>query len=215
MSKETKNKVLIIVPVATNLDIKVPTAMWLVTLMNMKANDEIDFEFNVSVVPSHSPAIGRNVAISKNLDKDYTHFFFLDSDVYPHSPNVIEKMIKEDKEVISGMYPLYMKNSQKLWSVQFDTPCGPDWVQLSKIPTEPFKSVGFGAGFMLIKKSIFEEMPSPWFEFKLKDDGMVQTGEDIAFCRALLDMGKELWIEPAAICGHYKTVDLLQEWGIV
>ena len=75
----------------------------LLQLNNVLREAEIEctmsFMFNESLITR-----GRNALAHGFLKTDCTHLFFIDADIQFHAPDVLQ-MIKEDKDVICGIYP--------------------------------------------------------------------------------------------------------------
>lgn len=62
-----------------------------------------------------------------------------------------------------------------------------------------------GAG-MLVKRSVLELMPRPWFSFLEGNDQ--RAGEDLAFCRKLHAMGVPIYVDYATLMGHLTTIEV-------
>jgi hypothetical protein len=67
-----------------------------------------------SLMKSSLVTQGRNLCVSSFLASNYTHLLFIDSDIYFHSPSILD-MIEKDKEVISIPYPLKTMMWDKLF----------------------------------------------------------------------------------------------------
>jgi len=56
-----------------------------------------------------------------------------------------------------------------------------------------------GGGCMLIRKEVFDKIPSPWFEPEF------EYGTDIQVCRKAKQVGFEIWCDTSIELGHIKT----------
>ncbi|GAI70672.1 unnamed protein product, partial [marine sediment metagenome] len=58
---------------------------------------------------------------------------------------------------------------------------------------------GAGAGFLLIKREVFEKIPYPWFSFE-------KGGEDLYFSDKARGNGFETWCDMSVLLGHLRLV---------
>ncbi|GAI66965.1 unnamed protein product, partial [marine sediment metagenome] len=56
---------------------------------------------------------------------------------------------------------------------------------------------GAGAGFLLVKREVFEKIPYPWFSFE-------RGGEDLYFCDKARRHGFEIWADMSVLLGHLR-----------
>ena len=123
---------------------------------------------------------------------------FVDGDIaFP--PDGINRLLAHDKDIICGAYgtrsiPSYSTikmsdESGNLIDYKWETP-----------PTELFKVFALGTGFMLIKMSVFDKIPKPYFNFDLLNNELV--GEDVLFCKKANEAGFEVWCDPTIKLGH-------------
>ncbi|GAI93114.1 unnamed protein product, partial [marine sediment metagenome] len=65
-------------------------------------------------------------------------------------------------------------------------------------PAEMKRVVGEGgAGFLLVKREVFEKLPYPWFSFE-------KGGEDLYFCDKARENGFEIWADMSVLLGHLR-----------
>ena len=72
-----------------------------------------------------------------------------------------------------------------------------DWE--NPLPFEPQDDLvpveGIGMGCMLVKTSILQEIPKPWFEFHWTEESNDYLGEDMDFCMKMADAGYTVKID--------------------
>jgi len=72
-----------------------------------------------------------------------------------------------------------------------------DWE--NPLPFEPRDKLvpveGIGMGCMLVKTSILQEIPKPWFEFHWTEESNDHLGEDMDFCMKMADAGYTVKID--------------------
>jgi hypothetical protein len=139
---------------------------------------------------------GRNVLVcgkTNSLERPkipvgVSHFLCLDADI-SFEPEHLKKLLDWNLPIVSGVY-----RSRKV-STEY---VAGKWVLVegNMGPALPDSTKGFmtdvdwvGAGFLLIKREVFEKLPYPWFHHAwvdyIEEDGTkhrTQTGEDLSFC---------------------------------
>jgi len=63
-----------------------------------------------------------------------------------------------------------------------------------------------GMGCMLIKKSVFEKLEEPYFQYTPRSKTSLQKGEDYYFCEKAKDAGFKIFCDTSVICGHIGTI---------
>lgn len=127
------------------------------------------------------------------IDQPFTHYLFVDSDIQFEVDDVM-KLLSRDCDIVAGAYQ--MRNFPE------GAVCGGGFVMdgvdgaiggLNLINPEDCVDLmevdWCGAGFLLVKKEVFEKCAYPWFHRflinKMGTDGLMhrrQAGEDIGFC---------------------------------
>ena len=126
----------------------------------------------------------RNTLVQLFMDGDYTHLLFIDADI-AFNPEIVFRMLKFDKDVVSGIYPrktidwakvkkLVIKNKNikenelLASSLQYNLNVkNPERIEMK----EGFIEVMDGAtGFMLIKRNVFKKMAKNYPNLKFKPD---------------------------------------------
>lgn len=164
-------------------------------------------------VNAMSPEFSRNSLIEHHFHKDpnWTHILFLDSDIVP-SKGALKSLLELDADVATGLYPLRLANGI-FWSVSDEED---NWIQIvDDLPTEPFETQSCGGGCLLIRREVLVDIEWPWFKTlyqKIYDNegkGLKQ-GEDVYFCKKVLEKGYKIIADPSIICKHYNGVDMLK-----
>lgn len=167
---------------------------------------------------------GRNLLVEQVLAKPRaTHLLFLDSDIICAS-NACRKLLTHDKDIISGLafqrgtmqFPLIYsyqgrhRVSGKMCPA-FAPILEPVYRYLSKkrLPVTEItyatlegneglvKIGGAGAGFLLVKREVFDKIPYPWFSFE-------RGGEDLYFFDKVRRYGLEVWVDMGVLLGHLR-----------
>jgi hypothetical protein len=142
-----------------------------------------------------------------------THLMFIDSDMlFP--ADGIATLLKRDKDIIGSNYnyrqlpvrsvvKFDLKTSDPKEITIEDDPSDPNNQKITlKNPTKPFKCRSAGMGFMLIKMSVFDKIPRPWFFFKPLSDPEGFMGEDVWFCDQAHKQGLDVWCDPTFHISH-------------
>lgn len=150
---------------------------------------------------SQSPAMNRNAIIDKALKVEATHILFIDDDMI-FSMDSLNKLIRHDKEVVSGLYLMRQSPHQP---VAFDIAMDDgrcSHVMLNKYSKGLVKVTAVGFGFMLIRTSIFSKISSPYVTLGQIDP----TGwcDDLAFCKKLRDAEIPIYVDLECPIGHHK-----------
>lgn len=122
-----------------------------------------------------------------------THLFFLDSDMkLPR--NALLRLLAHDVDVVGATYPHrvapYCFNHQDL-----DCDGSKHKGQLDQEETCLREVNRIGTGCLLIRMTVFDKVPRPWFQTPLLPSGDIQ-GEDYFFCDAVRAKGGKIWMDP-------------------
>ena len=147
--------------------------------------------------------------------EEYDYILWLDDDII-FTPEDFEKLYKEDKDVISGLY--LMANGThfaavEVWDEEYFQEKG-SFQFLNKQDVKsrylPFTVEYVGFGFLLFKKGIFEKLNYPWFEptyLKIKECEDFSM-EDVTLCLKLKDKKINVHVHPEVVVGHQKQIEL-------
>ena len=142
----------------------------------------------------------RNKLAAKAMKEEADYILWLDSDMV-FSPDLLEKLIEDDKDMVSGIYfrrtspwnPVIFKDSELKDSRL-------EWTDYVEYPKETlFKVAGVGFGCVLMKTDILFDMVGrfgDWFS------PLYNSGEDLSFCYRAKELGYEIWCDSRIKCGH-------------
>lgn len=205
------SKVLIAVPTFENITPDTFRAIY-----NMdKGCHECVFDF----VRGYDCATARNniVKLAFSIGADYV--LMVDSDVtVPHGALV--NMIAHDVDVCSGFY-MHRDSSTNAVSERTSI-CKlkkPDGGYYFGYPTESQWTIaelrekreagehlieihGGGMGCVLIKTSVFDSVPYPWFKWVDYGNGKGMLSEDLFFCESCRNEGIPIYADARVACGH-------------
>lgn len=131
----------------------------------------------------------RGAGVEYARETQATHIFFVDSDMsFP--PDTLDRLLKHDKDIVTVEY-----NRRQLPPESVTFPLE------ERSDTELYKAKNIGGGCLLIKLSVFDYVPQPWFNFGRKGTKVV-IGEDTWFSNAARDVGIDSWIDPTIPVKH-------------
>lgn len=166
-------------------------------------------------LPYSIPDMARNKAGRALLDSEYSHVLMLDGD-HTHPPDVVQKLAGRviedpDRLVVAAMAfrrgepydPMawIWKEGDGFYNVA-------DWE-----PGSIFECDMVATPAMLIHRSIFEQLPPPWFFYDYSDMGedMSRHTEDIGFCRLVRAAGIKIYCDTAVITPHMRAVKVTEQ----
>lgn len=147
-------------------------------------------------------------AIYQKLNFGFTHYLMLDSDIAFTKGDIIS-LLKRDKDIISGCY-IERTHPEFYTAGKFTNLKGVigSFIPLTCIDLQEVDWCG--AGFLLVKKEVFEKMPYEWFEIKKmyyinqnKEKCVYYPQEDIGFCIGAVDVGYKIFLDCNVKLKHY------------
>ncbi len=167
-------------------------------------------------------AAERNAIARTFLESDYTHLLCIDSDIGWNANDVLE-MIQYDLEFVAGVYPTRRSPGytfRPFFNEDNSIVIGDkSLISMQYVP----------AGFMLLKKSVFEKIINkfPELRYESKDPALVEAqgwgffnteiwdgefwGEDYFFCRKAIQAGVEIWTNPNFEFKHGENIGKLMD----
>ncbi len=133
------------------------------------------------------------------MQTGYEWLFLLNDDhIFP--PDTLLKLLAHDKDFVTGVY------------VKKQVPYSPvlyDRIEDGKLIQKQFKTgesglipiVGCGDGCLLIRRSVFEAIPRPWWEMATGDSPDLIT-QDLIFCQKVRDARIEMWADLDTTVAH-------------
>lgn len=152
-------------------------------------------------------ARARNELASNFLRTDFTHLFFIDSDM-GWDPAAVIKLLARDKDLILGAYHLKNDGKVKKYVVE---PIIPEIAEGGA-----FRVISGPTGFMCVRRNVFARIATAFPNLLYSNDkgrdeyaffhcslrkiaGAEKNswyGEDIDFCHKWVSLGGEIWCEP-------------------
>lgn len=178
-----------------------------------KGVEEVSFFMPTNLIPHDS---ARNFCVMHFLKTDFTHLFFIDSDVIPPE-NALEELVSADKAVVSGLYHAMRPNAEgvltPMWAVYvYGNDHKGDYGLMNISDGEGIAEIRrAGAGCLMIRREVLEAMRDkpetmPWFRFQYHEKGTMFYGEDIDFCRKAESLGYPIHAHFGVRCQHQKSV---------
>jgi len=153
--------------------------------------------------PMQTLVNGRNILRQKVLDEGYDYFFSLEQDVVP-PPNVLEKLLEHNKQIITAIYwTIYkFKGIQKvrplLWrpSQQKDK-----MIFMNKEARIHglYKIRMTGLGALLIHRNVLEKI-----RFRVTSN---KAYDDVSFFNDVIEKGFEAYADTSQQCMHFLNIE--------
>ena len=118
----------------------------------------------------------------------YTHLFFVDWDMV-FAPLTVARLLEHDKDIVAALYKVKVIPPRPVTLIEDGRQ-----MTMEEVPKELFKAYATGAGCMLIKTSVFDKTPRPWFSHDRSKD--IIEGEDVWFCKQAKKAGFDVWVDP-------------------
>lgn len=184
---------------------------YLKSIVKFALTAPIDWNY---MVPDRNDSLvqrARNVMVRKFLDTGYEYLMFIDSDI-EFEPDDVAKVWNLDARVKGGIYP--MKHPEKDWYAAWSK-----GKLVTKLPDEPMPCDYLGTGFLMMHRSVFEDMKArwperghaegeyedcfAWFHPRVDEDQGIYLSEDYAFCEDVREMGVEILADPTVKLLHH------------
>jgi hypothetical protein len=211
VAEKTGIFVLIGIPIPTGRNINFNTAIWLNKIIS---EPNVIGDYRVSRFASQ----GWNETVEMVLNKwpFVTHVLLMAADEYPIDEKAVQYMVALDKDVVAAPCPLLQRHKGVCWNVTAD-PCAEpiNFIGWDELPVEPFE-IKWAGNPWLIKRKVLEEMEWPYFKDVFRQERGRKIGNDMFFCKKVVDAGYEFWCEPRAKFEHHSHADLnfiMQEYA--
>ena len=205
------SRVLIAVPTFENIT---PDTFKAIYDMDKGGHDVI-FEF----MRGYDTASARNNIAERALEIGADYVLMVDSDVTPPHDALVNLMA-HNVDVCSGFY-MHRDSSTNAVSERTSI-CKlekPDGGYYFGYPTESQWTIaelrekresgeylieihGGGMGCILIRTSVFDRVPYPWFQWVNYGEGISMLSEDLFFCESCRNEGIKLYADTRVACGH-------------
>jgi GT2 family glycosyltransferase len=156
--------------------------------------------------------------LKERIGKDktpFTHLLMIDADTVP-PPDALKRMLAHEKDIVSALTPILRYTPKdNSWQTYDNCFSHADRDENGKIVTthvvvrrrglqEIFRC---GAACMLIRRTVFETIGMPYFQFITNEDNTQHVrSEDIDFCDRAIAAGFRLYADTDVVCGHYKDI---------
>jgi len=166
----------------------------------------------------HTRDMQRELLAEKTLDLGAEFFLSIDDDTVPppHTINELFYVMAQhpNAAVVGGIYPTKTTPEQPL--VWKEIGGGPYW---DWTVGDVFPCAGVGAGCMMVRTKVLENIPKPWFRdvseplmgvterIGTQDIRIVGSGgtDDLYFCKKVADAGYEIWAHGGVLPQHIET----------
>lgn len=157
---------------------------------------------------------GRNLLVQKFLQTDYPWFLQIDTDSffgldqYDHLLSVADE---NERPIVSGLYFANERPPRPAMYRWTDKGVGQsvtEWEEHELVEVD-----GFGAGFLLVHRSVYEKMNDPgkyegragsWFNQSGRGPIGQLLNEDSSFCVRAQEHGYKLYVDTDCFVGHIK-----------
>jgi len=154
----------------------------------------------------------KSILVYQKPVEGYDYFLMLDSDIEFNLSN-IEALINHNKDIVCS--PYLMHGREGIYD------CGEFLIQgsIKGRYNEDKKGLHvvdwIGAGFMLMKASVFEKMEYPWYRNILvrSGDNQEESSEDIGFCVNAERSNIDVWCDFDNPVGHKKRTHESFDWS--
>ena len=140
----------------------------------------------------------RNALRQRALEHGFDYFLSLEQDVIP-PPDVIERLLRHGKEVVSGVY--YTLLGDRLSPVAYRdsaTPGRRQLVALEEVEASRLMPVvQTGLGCLLIHRSVLKKV-----EFRYEKEDALERFDDFWFCQDATQQGFQLFLDTGVKCRH-------------
>lgn len=149
----------------------------------------------------------RNKMVKSAVEMGATHLMFIDSDMV-FGPNQIDKLVDRDLDIVGGIYYGRMNPIPQAFRI----------INRGFLPIDPTTEHGplvdvafVGAGFLLIKMSVFKRLEPPFFRHSYEYDRLGidypgplldPFGEDVYFGMLAREAGVKVYCDIDCEVGH-------------
>ena len=156
-------------------------------------------DYNVEIQSGTLVYFARNRLANKAINENYTHVLWLDSDMV-FNEQIVDDLMEVGKDMVCGAF------------VSRRPPYGPciyTSIEKNKIQQvkdfgiRPFRVDGCGFAAVLTTTELLQAVNQKYGTCFQPTD---YYGEDLAFCRRVNQLGREIWCEPTVRPGHIAHV---------
>ena len=157
--------------------------------MLMKKCGEAGLSTSLHFNQGSEVAMQRQHLVEQALETNCTHIMWIDADMkFP--TDAINMLLQHDKDIVAGNYSTRVEPYRP---VAFKSEKDLDARVYSGTGLEPVFAVG--SGMMLVKRSVYERIPKPYYKIEYREDYSSLVGEDIYFCKHAQMHGYTVYID--------------------
>jgi hypothetical protein len=161
-------------------------------------NDAADVDLHILSNKSSIVAIARNNGVAMAGEAGADYLLFLDSDmVFPRV--TLRRLLMHGQDIVGATYTKRVAPYPVLGTLLHTPTAGgqvsgapPGLVEMKRIPT----------GCLLIRMSVFDKLPKPYFRFAVDEATGDILGEDYVFCDHAREAGFHIW------CDHLLSMEI-------
>jgi hypothetical protein len=147
--------------------------------------------------------VARNRMAQALLKGPWSHLLMLDSDML-HPVDIVNRLGSRAAQhpecrVLSA---LYFRRGQPFDPLAFVRDDEGHLRTIGEWPQGLVKVAAVGTGAMLIHRSVFEQLPPPWFTYSYVPGTMETSSEDIEFCELCEKNGIDIWVDTTVVVPH-------------
>lgn len=134
---------------------------------------------------------------ARHYDPDYA--IFLDSDVYPLSPNLIEILTGWQKDIVGGSYIRLFPEGPFL-AAKWKIPDQPGYVCMYRVPfAELMEPTMTSAGCLCLSRRAIQDRRLNFWPLYEKDP---EASEDFGYCLRAWELGYKVYLDGTAVLWH-------------
>lgn len=144
----------------------------------------------------------RNNLCQQAIDLGCTHIVMMDTDQVYHDEDLLMRLLDHNKDIVCGKVHRRYPPFEPILNVGH-----------KHVPDEIIEKGGLievdatGTGCMMIRLDILKDIPKPWFELSVNDEGR-EIGEDIGFCYKAGEAGYKIYVDCDVEIGHLALVQV-------
>jgi FkbM family methyltransferase len=190
--EKLKKRILLAIPTNKYIESETFRSLW-----NLEVPDGYELEFQYFY--------GYQIDQIRNLIAHwavaYDYLFCVDSDIVVPKDALV-KMLKADKDIISGLYIQRIPDRQIL-EIYLQAPFGATNANFDDVKNSGIIEIAAcGMGCCLINSNVIRRMEYPHFVYKSAIDHAHTFSEDIYFCFKARELGFTVWADTSIRCDH-------------
>ena len=166
-----------------------------------KELDRKHISYDVEIQNGTLVYIARNRLASRAVNEKYTHVLWLDSDMV-FSEQIVDDLMFCGKEMVCGAF---VSRRPPYGSCVYTSIRKNEIEKVKEYGTKPFRVDGCGFACVLMTTELLQAVQ---LKFGTTFQPTDYYGEDLAFCWRVGQIGREIWCEPTARCGHIAHVPI-------